>query len=144
MPLLNDVLNREKEIEKKKLDNIVAETSAVMRGMFKGKKKSIWDLVENTFVLGELTSEAFRARCCEPKTYIEVENAMSVYGYVSGMLGECGGALQHELIAKHGPEAEGISQKLVEIAIEGKHTKKEIMKIVFEMIDNIGKEKNEH
>ena len=140
MAFLNDIINREKKIDKKSMDEVVSGTSKIMREIFKGEKVTIYDLSINVFALAELTSQAFRLKCCDPRDYRHVERTLGVYNYVSGMLAECGGALNHELINKYGKAAEGLSQKLVEIAITGTRTDKEASKIIFDMIENMEKE----
>ena len=143
MAFLNDIINREKKIEKKSINEVVSKTSKIMREIFKGEIVTIYDLAIRFFALAELTSQAFRLKCCDPKNYRHVEKTLGVYNYVSGMLAECGGALNHELTEKYGKAAEGLSQKLAEIAIGGTKTDKEARKIIFDMIENIEKESNE-
>ncbi len=143
MPLINDVIRRKKRIKKRRLNDIVVETSAVMKDIFESKNASIDDLVLATFAMGRLYSEAFRAKCC-PKGASDMGMALDVYKYVSGMLGECGGALHQELIGKHGPAAEKLSQELVEAAMGDKITEREASRILFDKINKIREGEDEY
>ncbi len=59
------------------------------------------------------------------------------------MLGECGGALQNELKKKYGSSADGISQKLVEMAMRGDEKASEVQSKFLDMIKALEKDKNE-
>lgn len=141
MPLLNNILDRDTEVEKKTMDEIVTGVSREMKLLFKGKKNSLEELVTSSFALGIYYAQSFRLRCCTPKKQGDIEKVLMVHNYVTDMSGECVGALDQEIVKQFGKKGEGAAQKLMQLAIDGKHTREESIEIIFNLINK--KEENE-
>ena len=134
MSLLVQLIKRKKDIKKREPEEVQSDSSKEMKKLFDNRRVSIEDLVSSTYNLGKYTAEAFALQCCSPRNYKDLDRINQVYSHVALMLGECGGALQHEINSKYGKGADDISQKLVEMAISGGRSKKEVEKMAMTAI----------
>ena len=151
MPLLNEILLNRKKTKPRSPKSIIVNTSTILNDVLTGKneplvssiQRPISSLLIATFLMGELYVEAFEIRCRGPKNIKDLRKVSETYDYVSLMLSECGGALQNELKKKYGSSADGISQKLVEMAMRGDEKASEVQSKFLDMIKALEKEKNE-